>query len=105
MAGSQGPPLQVEAMEGGRGPRPGGGHLIEAQQGDPMPPRDGNLAEPASGPARIDGPRARDVVGSLSEYVTSREVRTVKLVSVGMLLLAGAAMREVFRRGGARRLR
>ena len=79
--------------------------MIEAQQGDPMPPRDGNLAEPASGPARIDGPRARDVVGSLSEYVTSREVRTVKLVSVGMLLLAGAAMREVFRRGGARRLR
>ena len=34
MAGIQGPPLQVEATEGGRGPRPGGGHLIEAQQGE-----------------------------------------------------------------------
>lgn len=34
MAGSQGPLLQVEATKGGRGPRPGGGHLIEAQQGE-----------------------------------------------------------------------
>lgn len=79
--------------------------MIEAQQGDPMPPREGNLAEPAAGPARIDGPRVGDVVGSPSEYVTSRDVRTFKLACAGGLLFAGAALRGLLRNAAARRIR
>lgn len=81
------------------------GGMIDAQQGDPMPPREGNLADPSPGSARIDGPRVRDVVGSLSEYVTSRDVRIFKLASAGGLLLAGAAVRNLLRHRARRRIR
>ncbi|WP_210270108.1 SDR family oxidoreductase [Aureimonas mangrovi] len=79
--------------------------MVEAQQGDPMPHRDGNLAGPETGPARIDGPRTRDVVGSRSEFVTSRDVRLLKLAAAGGLLLAGAALRTLTGRGASERLR
>ncbi|SHI64494.1 Short-chain dehydrogenase [Aureimonas altamirensis DSM 21988] len=71
--------------------------MMQAQQGDAMPPRDGNLAAPAEGLARIDGPRTRDVVGSRSEYITSRDVRLLKVAAAGGLLLAGAALRALTR--------
>lgn len=79
--------------------------MMEAQMGDPMPPRTGNLAEPVAGPARIDGPRRADVVGLPSEFVTSRGATAFKLAVAGGLVGMGALIGGALSRCTVRRFR
>lgn len=61
-----------------------------AQLGAPMAPREGNLDEPAAGPAAIDGRFSDRVKGTRTQFYTSRQRDAAKLG--GLAALAAAAL-------------
>ncbi|WP_427026383.1 SDR family oxidoreductase (plasmid) [Aureimonas ureilytica] len=74
--------------------------MKDAQQGAPMPPREGNLDTPAPGSARIDGPSRDRVIPTRHEFVTRSQVDLLKAGALAGLLLAGAVARGALKRVG-----
>jgi NAD(P)-dependent dehydrogenase (short-subunit alcohol dehydrogenase family) len=79
--------------------------MVSAQQGAPMPAREGNLDESVAGPALIDGNATDRVINTRSEYFTSRHRDLFKLTATGGLLGLGAIAGFGLSRGFARFLR
>ncbi|MEH3108263.1 MAG: SDR family oxidoreductase [Sphingomonas fennica] len=77
--------------------------MIEAQQGDPAPPRDGNLDVAVPGPAAIDGPDGDRAIGTTREFFTSRQRDLLKLGAAGGLVGLGALAGAGFSRLRGRR--
>jgi len=67
------------------------GSFIEAQQGEPMGDRPGNLEQPVAGPASIDGDATDRVTGSRLEIFTSRQRDLLKAGIAAGLMAGGAA--------------
>ncbi|WP_062218671.1 SDR family oxidoreductase [Aureimonas sp. D3] len=72
--------------------------MRQAQLGEPMAPCDGNLVEPGSGPARIDGPSTERAHRVRHEFLTRSQVDALKVGALAGLFLAGAAARTALAR-------
>lgn len=79
--------------------------MVAAQQGAPMPTRDGNLDEGVAGPALIDGDAKDRVIDTRSEFFTSRHRDVFKMTATGGLLCLGAVAGLGLSSGFARFLR
>ena len=67
--------------------------MREAQMGDPMSPREGNLDAPVPEPARIDGPSTARASRVRHEFLTRRQVDVIKYGALAGLFVAGAITR------------